>query len=57
MPNREAKRHGLQLGAYDGARKRRFVVFHPSPSNGSVYRSEFDTKRERDIFAERLIKA
>lgn len=50
------KRHGLERGAYDGARRRRFVLFQDT-GNGTVSRREFDTKRERDDAALKIIDA
>lgn len=51
MTNRDLKGYGLSVGAYDGAHKRRFVLFEDDPTSGNVWRREFDTKRERDLAA------
>jgi hypothetical protein len=51
---RNLARYGLRRGAYDGANRRRFVLFE-SLGDGNESRSEFDTKRARDARAmERL---
>lgn len=51
---RHLAKHGLRRGAYNGARKRRFVLFEDA--GGCIeQRSEFDTKRERDEFALRRL--
>jgi hypothetical protein len=42
-------KHGMQRGAYDGSRSRRFVLF--VTDNATTWRHEFDTKRERDAYA------
>lgn len=47
LSSRNLAKHGLRRGAYDGANKRRFVLFVKLP-NGNERRSEFDTKKERD---------
>jgi hypothetical protein len=47
---RNLAKYGLRRGAYDGANKRRFVLF-TSVVMGVETRSEFDTKRERDVAA------
>lgn len=51
---RHLVKYGLRRGAYDGARKRRFVLFEDT--GGCIeQRSEFDTKHERDEFALRRL--
>lgn len=47
---RNLRKYGMRRGAYDGANKRRFVLFIKLP-NGNERRSEFDTKKERDEYA------
>lgn len=44
---RRLARFGLRLGAYDGANRRRFVLF-TNNYDGTVSRREFDTKTERN---------
>ena len=51
---RNLAKHGMRRGAYDGATKRRFVLF-ASNGDGTETRSEFDTKRERDDYARRKL--
>lgn len=46
---RNLSRYGMRRGAYDGANRRRFVLF--TNDGASVWRREFDTKRERDAAA------
>lgn len=48
-------RYGMRRSVYDGAARRRFVLFHPSDNPQNELRSEFDTKKERDDFTLRLI--
>jgi hypothetical protein len=55
LSSRNLARHGMRRGAYDGDRRRRFVLFHPAADPQNVSRSEFDTKRERDEFALKLL--
>lgn len=57
MDSRELKRYGMAQGAYNGANRRRFVLFTShDASTGNVTRREFDTKRERDAFARKAIE-
>lgn len=51
---RNLKRYGLRRGAYDGATRRRFVLFE---SRGVETRREFDTKAERDEMARTRLEA
>lgn len=51
---RNLRKYGLRRGAYDGANRRRFVLFEDL-RNGNERRHEFDSKRERDEKALRLI--
>ena len=53
---RNLARHGLRRGAYDGANKRRFVLFE-SIGNGNERRQEFDRKCERDAAALARLRA
>lgn len=54
---RNLRKYGMRRGAYDGANRRRFVLFYPSRKHaagvddGNVWRAEFDTKAERDQVA------
>lgn len=52
---RNLARYGLRRGAYDGANKRRFVLFQ-AIGMGVELRHEYDTKRERDDAALRLMR-
>lgn len=47
---RNLKKHGMRRGAYDGANRRRFVLFVDN-RDGTESRHEFDSKSERDQFA------
>lgn len=47
---RNLARYGLRRGAYDGANRRRFVLFE-ADGKGNEIRREFDTKGERDTVA------
>lgn len=52
---RSLRKYGMRRGAYDGARKRRFVLF---VEDGSIERrTEYDTKGERDAAALRMVRA
>lgn len=51
---RKIKRYGLRRGAYDGANKRRFVLF-VSAGEGLEMRHEFDTKAARDDYARTVL--
>jgi len=53
---RNLRKYGLRRGAYDGARKRRFVLFE-SLHNGNELRREFDTARERDAKCRERLEA
>lgn len=44
---RNLARYGLRRGVYDGANRRRFVLFE-SAGMGVEVRHEYDSKRERD---------
>jgi len=49
---RNLAKYGLRRGAYDGANRRRFVLFCASRfGTGIEERREYDTKRERDAAA------
>lgn len=48
---RRLSRYGMRRGAYDGANRRRFVLFYPSEDSQNLSRREFDSKKERDEFA------
>lgn len=50
LSSRNLAKFGLRRGAYDGANKRRFVLFERL-GNGNEQRSEFDTKKARDTKA------
>ena len=50
---RNLRRHGMRRGAYDGATKRRFVLF--VDEGATEWRHEFDTKAERDAYALRSL--
>jgi hypothetical protein len=52
---RNLAKYGIRRGAYNGACRRRFVLFHPADDPQNEKRSEFDTKRERDEFAARVL--
>lgn len=54
LASRNLAKHGMRRGAYDGANRRRFVLF-VSAGDGNEWRSEFDTKRERDDYALKLL--
>lgn len=51
---RKIKRYGMRRGAYDGANKRRFVLF-VSSGHGLERRYEFDTKSARDDYARKVL--
>jgi len=52
---REMRRAGFRFGAYDGAYRRRFVLFTEHDAKPDhVNRREFDTRRERDEAALRI---
>jgi hypothetical protein len=57
LGSRNLARYGLRRGAYDGGMRRRFVLFRSGVSDGErvEWRSEFDTKRERDDNATHLL--
>jgi hypothetical protein len=57
--NRTIRKFDMRLGAYDGAYKRRHVLFVGGVSNGErvYWRHEFDTRREAKAAARRLIEA
>jgi hypothetical protein len=52
---RNLAKHGLRRGAYDGGTRRRFVTF-ATAGNGNEWRTEFNTKRERDEHVGRLLQ-
>jgi hypothetical protein len=52
---RNLRKYGLRRGAYDGANRRRFVLF-ASVGMGVETRSEYDTKRERDEAARAAVR-
>jgi hypothetical protein len=58
---RNLRKHGMERGAYNGANKRRFVLFVDEQGGGDPSRlrrrHEFDTKRERDAYARTLLRA
>lgn len=53
MNARQLAKYGMRRGAYDGANRRRFVLFQDNGEN--EIRREFDTKRERDEFAQMIM--
>jgi len=53
---RYIRRYGLRRGSYNGANKRRFVLFADT-GNGTEMRYEFNTRRERDIKALGMLRA
>lgn len=58
LSKRNLAKHGMERGAYDGAQKRRFVLFSRHDATpGNVTRREFDTKRERDQYALAVLSA
>lgn len=50
LSSRNLAKYDMRRGAYDGANKRRFVLFVPG-HDGNEWRYEFDTKKERDDIA------
>lgn len=57
LASRNLAKHGMRLGAYDGANRRRFVLFTRHDAQiGDERRREFDTKKERDRFALSLLE-
>lgn len=55
---RYLKRFGMRRGAYNGANKRRFILFTTKDAPPKTERRhEFDTKRARDQFAIGMLTA
>lgn len=55
LSSRNLAKYGMRRGAYNGANKRRFVLF-VNLNNGNERRHEFDSKGQRDDYARVLLR-
>jgi hypothetical protein len=55
LASRNLAKYGMRRGAYDGANRRRFVLFVADSEHRTEWCHEFNTKRERDNYAMRKL--